>query len=136
MAYELALRIASGSGFLITLYFIAISRRWIRDEKWIPGFVCQDHACIHILATKFAKFLGVSNFFWGMSYYAIVFGATFFDTTWFQLLFLAVSWLVVAYSLYLAHALLFRLKVICRLCFASHIINISIAVIYALLAVP
>ena len=134
MAYEIPLRIASGMGILLTLYFIAISKRWIKDEKWIPGFVCQDNACIHILATKFAKFLGISNFFWGLMYYLIVFGATFFDIGKIQISFLIVSWLVVAYSLYLAHALLFRLKVICRLCFTSHAVNIGIAVIYTLLA--
>jgi uncharacterized membrane protein len=136
MYTKILLQTSSIIGLLISLYFLLIYKGWTKGIKGlVPGEVCSENTCATVLQTSFANLFKVPNFILGIFYYAMIFCSTFFVMTFDVLyIFLVVSWLVMLMSFYLAYALIFRLRTKCVLCFASHIMNIIIAIIFFILS--
>ncbi len=127
MGMAIALVLQGGLGFLISLYFTLVYfHRIPANYKLVPP-VCrmEDSACQVVLFTRYGSLFGAPNSLFGVMYYILVVVAGFLPLlrTWL----LPVSVIVVLLSLYLAYILIARLKVICMLCFASHLINIAVA---------
>ena len=135
MPYALFFQISSILGFIISLYFVFTYLGLTKpSNKLIPANVCSENSCSSVLETRFARVFKFPNFYLGLIYYSMVFISSFFVLNNLILyFFLALSWFVVLFSIYLAYALIFKLKTACNLCFIAQIINLFIAVLYGLM---
>lgn len=113
---------------LFTLaYYRVVPRTWLA----IP-VVCdlRGHSCGNVLDSPYARTLGPPNSAFGILFYALwigwlALGAPLAWTLWVVLATGAAFFM----SLYLAWALLAKMKVVCRLCFAGHGINTGLLVV-------
>lgn len=117
-------------GLWISVYFTGVSYHWFSPNvKWVPS-VCRlkESSCQLVLETPRAKLFGIPNsvFGIGMYLYLILFflGA---PLPWGIGFALAV--LALLRSIYLAHSLLFVMRVPCPLCFTSHGINLILFIV-------
>lgn len=135
MDIALLIQILSMIGFGISLYFLFTYHGLAKpSNKLIPINICSKNTCHSILQTRFSKVFKIQNFYLGMVYYYIIFILSFFKLPEFILIsVIVVAWLVVFFSLYLAYALIFKLKTACNLCFTAQIINLLIAILYTIL---
>ncbi len=120
-------------GFLISVYFTLVFHKVMRaDSKIIPRFCrLEEHSCQLILNTPDARVLGLPNFYLGIVYYAGLLGLRFDALLFHQVMtpLLIISGATVLLGVYLSYALLFKIKVPCVLCFASHAINFFIFIL-------
>ncbi|MGA9408202.1 MAG: vitamin K epoxide reductase family protein [Bacteroidota bacterium] len=123
---DLLLTSCAFAGFAIALYFSLSYYRVVdADNKWIPSFCRMEKgACIRILDTPEAKVFGIPNSVLGVFYYGAI---LFVPIQRFDALFLIASIFSVGLGMYLVHALVFRLKTHCPLCYTAHGINLVIA---------
>jgi len=123
-------------GLAISLYFILVYRGTLsQNTRLLPRGVCSPHTCGNIIATQYSYLFGVPNFVWGAFFYTLILLAGFFKFGHPYLIFLMLAaWASVAYAAYLLHAMVYRIHIICKLCVATHIINLLIAVLYTSLA--
>lgn len=129
MNWLLLLKALSTTGFLISLYFLGVYKGWIHSSTvLLPPSVCSKNSCNAVLGNPFARVFHIPNFYLGIMYYVILLVSPTSIVLQFQEGFVLASWLVVVFSVYLAHALIFRLKINCVLCFLSHAVNVGIAV--------
>lgn len=122
-------------GLLISLYFTLVAYRVVPpDARWIPR-VCRmgEETCRPVLEHRDARVAGVPNPVPGLVYYSVVCvaGAAGFPAPLLIPVRVA-SWAAVALGVYLTYSLLFRVRIPCRLCLASHAINLVLAVLLAL----
>jgi len=119
-------------GLVISLYFTAIYKGWMKGISFlVPKEVCSKNTCVEILKTKFAHLFVIPNFYLGIIYYLFILISLqiflpFPDLILYAIL--VIVWFVVLISVYLAYSLIFILKTNCTLCFASHLLNIVIAI--------
>lgn len=92
----------------------------------LPKNICSERSCTRVLATPFARVFKIPNFVLGMIYYPFIMISFFVGVGWWII---PLSWFVVGFSLYLAYALIIKLKTHCILCYAAQIINVIIALI-------
>ena len=123
---ELLLTSCAIAGLGIASYFLLAYYRIVEaDSKWIPSFCrMEEEACMRILNTPEAKVLGIPNSLLGIFYYGAI---LFVPIQNFEVLFLIASICSVGLGMYLVHALVFRLKTHCPLCYTAHGINLVIA---------
>lgn len=128
--WALGLILVASLGALTALYFILVDRRVIPpDPRWLPR-VCRmdDQTCATVLETRYARAFGALNATYGLAWYLAVIGASAQFMVQGTLptcnAFLAVSAFTVAFSAYLAWALLARLETPCPLCFLGHAVNL------------
>ncbi|MEE9225544.1 MAG: vitamin K epoxide reductase family protein [Bacteroidota bacterium] len=122
-------------GFLVSLYFTLVYYKlMVPDAKFVPS-ICQlsEETCWTILSTREARVLGVPNFLLGLIYYLGLitlgaFGLIHASTPGFEAL-MTISLFTVLLGVYLTYSLLSKLRVVCVLCIASHVINVFIAMI-------
>jgi uncharacterized membrane protein len=122
-------------GFFISFYFTLVYYQQIPANYYLVPRACRmkESACHSVLSTGDARVLGIPNSTLGVLYYGIVFFITVFGG-WERSgvvhgLFLWISILVVLFSLYLSYSLLYRIKIVCPLCFVSHGMNVLIALL-------
>ena len=130
------LTIISILGLIISLYFLIVYKGIIKGmNKLLPKEICSENTCNAILETRFAKVFKIPNFILGIFYYIIILLASLYPyyLVFFRVFFILLSWFVVAFSLYLAYTLIFKLRTICVLCFISQIINLGIAILLCIL---
>lgn len=123
---ELLLSSCALAGLGIATYFSMVSYRIIEpDSKWIPPFCrMEPDSCMSILETREASIVGIRNSVLGM----LDDGAILFvPIERFEIPFLVASIFSVGLGMYLVHALVYRLKIYCPLCYAAHGINLLIA---------
>jgi uncharacterized membrane protein len=119
-------------GALDALYFLLVTYRVVRpDTRWVPSFCRMDEAtCARIVDTSYGRALGVPNALPGLAWYVATgaWGAASLASGQALLCtpFLLAGAGVVAFSAYLAWALLTRLKVVCPLCFLAHGLNAAL----------
>ncbi len=114
----------SASGMAISLFFLAEDRKIARPSAFAR--ICSPETCKSVLQTPYATIFRLKNYELGLGYYSLTF---FYGIASFpQLLHLTalLSLLATAFSVYLAYALIFRLKTACIPCFASQLINAAI----------
>jgi uncharacterized membrane protein len=123
---ELLLSSCALAGLGIASYFSLVYYRVIGAEsKWIPPFCRMEQgACLRILDTREAKVLGVPNSILGMLYYGAI---LFVPIDSLEVLFLVASIFSIGLGMYLVHALVYRLRTHCPLCYTAHGINLVIA---------
>ncbi len=123
---ELLLTSCALAGLGIASYFSLVYYRIVEaDTKWIPSFCrMEKRACMKILDTPEAKMLTIPNSVLGVIYYGAI---LFVPIDKFEVLFLVASIFSVGLGMYLVHALVFRLKTHCPLCYTAHGINLVIA---------
>lgn len=132
---EVIVTLLSIVGLAIASYFTALAYGWVEpDARWIPA-VCRvdESTCATVVFTRQARVFGPPNSVFGQAYYALLIAAApagLLGTAPWSLGLLAAAGVSVCLAGYLAYALLWVLRVPCRLCFASHAINV---VIFALL---
>jgi uncharacterized membrane protein len=127
-------------GSLISLYFTLVYYHRIPANYYPVPRICRmnETTCQTVLSTQDARVLGFPNSVFGFLYYAIVFFITLIggwaNNRFVHWVFLLISILVVLLSVYLSYSLLFRIKIVCPLCFVSHGINMLIA--FLLFTIP
>ncbi len=112
-------------GFLISLYFTLVYHKLMpSNSALIPKFCRLDESsCVKILNTRDARILGVPNFYLGLLFYALIIVFSFGVAADRLILLIVASGISVSLSIYLAYALVVKLKVFCFLCFTSHVLN-------------
>ena len=136
MAIEIVLlRAASIIGFAISLMFYLEAKQWMAPIiSVINSKFCRTGICIEVHLTKYGRFLNIPNYIYGLGYYILIFNASFLVLPEpLPLLLVILAWFVVLYSIYLAWALVFKLKTVCIFCFTEHIMNLIIAISLTLL---
>jgi len=108
---------------------------WRGPAALVPERLCSAKAggCLDILASRFARVFGPPNSALGIAYYGALLGLAGIGPgslphclhTPLRIL----AWGVVAFSVYLAWGLLFKLRTGCPICFMSHGINLAIALL-------
>ena len=128
-------------GFLLALYFVLVTYGYARpDSRWLPQVCRMDEAtCARIIHLPEARVLGPPNALFGLGYYAALVAVGLNPGLLGQPLVLGALLLAglaaAAMSVYLAWALLRRLRVVCVLCFAAHGINwLALAVLLLIAA--
>ncbi len=122
-------------GLLISLYFTLVYYERIPANYYLVPRICRmkESTCQTVLSTGDARVFGLPNSALGILYYGIVFFITVaggWESGGFvQRFFLWVSILVVLLSFYLSYSLLYRIKIVCPLCFVSHGMNVLIALL-------
>jgi uncharacterized membrane protein len=122
-------------GSLISFYFTLVYYQITPANYYLVPRVCRmkESTCQTVLSTGDARVLGIPNSALGILYYGIVFFVTIAggweSGEFVHRFFLWVSILVVLLSFYLSYSLLFRIKIVCPLCFVSHGINVLIALL-------
>jgi len=122
-------------GLLISLYFTLVTYRIILpDARWIPK-VCRmgQDTCRSVLDHPDSRVAGIPNSVPGLVYYSVVCVAAVagFPAP-LRVPLLVAAWAAVALGLYLTYSLVFRVRVACRLCLASHAINLTLALLLTL----
>ncbi len=122
-------------GLLISLYFTLVTYRVMPpDARWVPG-VCRmgEDTCRSVLGHPDSRVAGIPNSVPGLAYYsAVCIAAAAGFPAALRLPLLIASWVAVALGLYLTYSLVFRVRIACRLCLASHIINLGLALLLTL----
>jgi uncharacterized membrane protein len=136
MLREVALLALAILGALDALYFLLVAYRVLQpNPRWMPRALCMDEAtCARIVDTREARVLGPPNAAFGFAYYVAI--ASFASARLAGLAppalpFAVASLAALALSIYLAWALLGKLRARCTLCFLGHAVN---AALFALLA--
>lgn len=129
-AMDLPLLVLSLIGFQIALYFALVHRKLLRpDAAWLPA-VCRmdERSCGSILATPEARVLRVPNYSLGMVYYTILIILSFVPAgiDEFLLELRLISGFTMFLAVMLSYSLIWKLRVLCILCFVSHSINLII----------
>lgn len=115
------------AGGALSFYFLQVYRGKLPADVWWVPSVCRvgRSACQSIVDTPYGRTFGRPNAFWGCLFYpfllvivAITFGMNLEPT--FLLIF---SVAIVTVSAYLSWGLI-RLKAVCRVCIAVHILNV------------
>jgi uncharacterized membrane protein len=130
---NLSLALLSFVGFVISVYFTLVHRKLLRpDAAWIPE-VCrmEEQSCGTILGTPEARLLRVPNFYLGVIYYLGLIILSFFPTVTREILLelRLISGFTVFLGIVLTYSLIWKLRVLCVLCFAGHGINLFIFLI-------
>lgn len=124
----------AAAGFLIASYFTAVRYRWVEPEAaWVPQF-CRlgEETCASIVFTPRAAVFGLPNSVFGQLYYAALLvgsaAGVLGDEPW-KWGYLAAAIVTVGLGTFLTHSLLFVTRVPCKLCFASHAVNLALLVL-------
>jgi uncharacterized membrane protein len=125
----------SAAGLYISIYFTLVYYGMIQAENSIMPAFCsmKEHTCQSVLNTRFARVFGVPNSLLGVIYYFLILVLLFanlpFDPVLLNTL-MVVAWFNVALGIYLTYSLFFIIKTPCRLCLASHVINLALALLF------
>lgn len=123
-------------GLLDSIYFVAVTYRWMRpDPRWLPNFCRLDGAtCARIVDTPYARLLVLPNSVYGAAWYAIAVGAGIMawstGTVPVRFPLLVASAGTVLFSAILLWALLFRVRTPCPLCFVGHAANAALLALF------
>ncbi len=85
-------------------------------------------ACRNIVDTRYGRVFKYPNAAWGLVYYpllVLLIVAGEFELPGFSLLIVAVTTLILLFGFYLSWGL-YRLRVVCRSCIATHVLNLCI----------
>jgi len=125
--------ILSGIGWTLSFYFYGVYKKFITDMVWWipPSLQMAKCRCKDIVDTRYGKFLGKSNSYWGMWYYILVIVITavkYFTGMPSFLWIIGIAGVAFLFTLYLAMGL-YRLNVFCRTCLEVHSVNTAIFLI-------
>ena len=119
------------AGLALSLYVALVGYGVIAPEAgFLPRFCRMDKAtCARVLDHPDARLLGISNSLLGVAYYLALIAVQLLDTSGrFAVLMRGVAWCAVAFGAYLSYSLVARVRVLCQVCLAAHLLNLLIAV--------
>jgi uncharacterized membrane protein len=131
---QIAVLVLAGVGLVVCGYFALVTANAINPQSPHLPAPCRidERSCANLLRTEDAKIFGVPNVMVGILYYgglAVI--ATHSDAFADLIGFLAVAGaFTVAVSIYLTIRLLVVHRTQCTLCFALHLINLLLFVIF------
>lgn len=134
--------ILSVLGFLNASYFVLVTYGFIApDPRWLPTFCRMDEGtCASIVTTRYASVFGLPNALYGMVWYVATAcaGVSLLATgrVPFCLPLIGIALGTVVLGVYLAWALLSRLRVACVLCFFGHGVNTALLLLFVLVCRP
>ena len=133
-AIDVIVGILAVAGLADCAYFLLVQHRLVDPSaRWMPAFCRMDPAtCARVLDTPHARLLGIPNAYYGAAWYAgvlFLLGSDAGPTTVPCLAFLVPATLAATYSGYLAAALLWRLRVVCTLCYGAHVVNWALLIL-------
>ncbi len=126
-------------GFLDSLYFTLVQSRVLPpDPRWLPRFCrMEEGRCFSLLQTREARLVGIPNSVVGLGFYPGVSAAALLaqlgDRRWLDVG-IAASAAATLASLYLAWALLVRLRTHCPLCYLAHLVNAALLGVFLVAA--
>ncbi|HSI20234.1 MAG TPA: vitamin K epoxide reductase family protein [Verrucomicrobiae bacterium] len=86
---------------------------------------CKDGSCVRLSKTPYARvFFNIPNWAFGIPYYAITVLAAIIAKPWIVAPAALGAIISTLLSFYLIYTLVIKLKVICRLCYLAHAVNI------------
>lgn len=135
MAAATMILILSIAGFLDSLYMTLVYYGRINPHLSLVPTVTnpENGTCKSVVQTPEARVFGIQNSVLGLAYYVVMFAAAVVRLavgTWpFFIILTIISVMAALFSIYLAWALIFRLRTPCPLCFTAQAINIAIAII-------
>ena len=127
---NLLIILLSAAGLWISIYFTGVYYKWFSpDVMWVPQ-VCRldKKSCLNVLDTPRAKIFGIPNSAFGIFVYSYLMLTSYFISPVPGLVLLAFAF---GRSIYLAYSLIFVTKIPCKLCFASHAINLTLFILFA-----
>ena len=120
-------------GWLVSLYFLMVYQRRISHKTWwMPSPIrISGPACTDIVDSRFGRTLRQPNAYWGLWYYGLLIlfllGVQFFSFSLNNIL-IVITGITLIFSLYLLYGL-YSLKVACRPCLTTHMINLFLFII-------
>jgi uncharacterized membrane protein len=138
MMIRIELIVLGTVGFLLSLYFTLVYYHLMRADSFsVPEFCRMDQrTCQSLMHTVDAKMFGLPNFLLGCMYYLVIvvtaIGVHIASDDPILGILVVLSLGAVLTSLYLTYSLVWKLRVNCSLCFASHAINIVIFILLLL----
>ena len=122
-------------GLYISVYFmlLAYGRIW-SGTRLVPAlFRMGGGACNTVLAHPDARLFGFPNSVVGIAYYVtIALAVVMFGVRQMPALVVGGAWAVVGAGIFFVYSLYARVRVPCRLCLATHLINLLIALILSI----
>lgn len=122
-------------GLYISVYFtlLAYGRIW-SGSRLVPAlFRMGGAACSTVLAHPDARLFGLPNSLVGIAYYLLIVGAVLlFGTRAMPSVVVGAAWAVVGAGIFLVYSLFARVRIRCRLCLATHLVNFLIALLLSL----
>ena len=131
----IATQILAVIGLAISCYFIHIYKGYIKQNtKLLPKENCPAGTCGNIVATDYSYLFWIPNFVLVIFCYIELIVLGFVKSTQLLIFILIAVWGSVGFAVYLIHAMLYRIHIVCRLCMVTHAINLLIAIIYTIIA--
>ncbi len=124
MISSLGVVIVSIIGLLLSLYSCYVE---IKSKNKNYKAVCDINnkiSCTKAFNSHYGKTFGISNSFYGMIFYIIVFLLSFYSMTYVFYL----SLIAVLGSIYLAYILYFKVRSFCLICNSIYLVNILLLV--------
>ena len=103
----------------------------LADSKPLEA-VCKDGSCLIIAHTRWAKLLGVPNWWFGTAFYLLTIIVAIYANVWFVTFAILGSLGAAVVSLILIYGLAFQLKSFCRICYLAHAVNFAILICWAI----
>ncbi|NQU26860.1 MAG: vitamin K epoxide reductase family protein [Candidatus Marinimicrobia bacterium] len=125
--------VLSACGWLVSYYFLMVYRGKISHEtRWMPPPIrIGGPACTDIVDSRFGRIFQQPNAYWGLWYYGllifVLLGGWFFSLQVNSIL-IVITGITLVFSLYLLYGL-YSLKVACRPCITTHMINLFLFII-------
>jgi len=127
--YYLYLFFLSLTGWFLSFYFLGVVSKKIKSNSWwIPPFCrMNENSCSSLVSTKYGNIFGHPNAFWGMLYYSMILLFIFLAILGLKIkyVFFIFSLVAILLSIYLIFGL-YKLKINCRICITTHLLNFLI----------
>lgn len=128
----LLLLVAVAAGFVIAAFFTLVTYGVVPpDGKFVPQFCRMDRGtCMTVLGHHDARLLGVPNSLVGVLFYILVAASAVAGSgNALRMVVMIAAWIAVGSGVYLTYSLLVKIRIRCALCFASHSLNLLIALL-------
>lgn len=116
------------AGWAFSFYFLQVLRGNLDPDIWWMPSICRmsESSCTSITDTFYGKTFGQPNALWGSYYYPLVVLAVILIQRGFSPIAFLIIPATIAFlsSLYLLWGL-YKLKTVCKVCLAVHVVNIS-----------
>jgi vitamin-K-epoxide reductase (warfarin-sensitive) len=119
------IRIIIVIGFLLSVYAYSVECKKNKNNKYKAICDINDRmSCSKAFLSPYGKIFGVKNSLFGIVFYVILFGLSFYSLTYVFYL----SVLAVLGSIYLAYLLYFKIKSVCLVCTSIYLVNILLLI--------
>ncbi|MEX2438244.1 MAG: vitamin K epoxide reductase family protein, partial [Candidatus Babeliales bacterium] len=114
-------------GLIICIYAWYVDRQLSKNKSYKAACDINDTvSCTKTFKSPWGKMFGFSNTILGILFYAGILALSYFGYTY---LVFAGTIIAMAFSLYLAYILYFKIKTICLICTSIYIINILLLIV-------